>query len=171
LYQIGELIIYGGDGVCRVEAIGPLNMRGAQKGQDYYTLAPLYRTGTIFTPVDTTVYMRPVITREEAEELIAQIPEVEAEIYENSNPRLLAEHYQTFLKSYDCTQLVRLIRAIYAKGRRAVSRGRRLGLVDERCMKQAEEMLHGELAVALDIPVEQVQDYINQSLQMHQSAV
>jgi RNA polymerase-interacting CarD/CdnL/TRCF family regulator len=38
-------------------------------------------------------------------------------------------------------------------------------------MKQAEEMLHGELAVALDIPVEQVQDYINQSLQMHQSAV
>ena len=71
MYQVGALIVYGAEGVCRVESVGPLEMRGAQKGTSYYTLAPLFRAGKIFTPVDTTVYTRPVMTREEAEALIA----------------------------------------------------------------------------------------------------
>ena len=156
MYQVGELVVYGAEGVCRVAAIGPLEMRGAQKGTDYYTLTPLYGAGKIFIPVDTNVSIRPVMTREEAEELIDRIPEIPEEIYENNNLRLLNEHYQALLKSYDCVDLVRLIRAIYAKGRR----GRRLGQVDERTFKKAEEMLHGELAAALDIPPDQVKDYI-----------
>jgi CarD family transcriptional regulator len=164
LYQIGQLIVYGGEGVCRVTAIGPLKMRGVPKDTNYYTLMPLYRSGTVFAPVDTTVYTRPVITREEAENLIATIPEVPAEVYETTNPRLLAEHYQEYLKNYDCGQLVRLLRSIGEKSRRAYIHGRRLGLVDERCMKQAEELLNGELAVALDIPVDDVRGYVLRSL-------
>lgn len=160
MYQIGEQIVYGGEGVCQVVAIGPLDMRGAQKGTEYYTLSPLYRDGKIFVPVDTTVYTRPVMTREEAEALIDRIPEIPEEIFENSNPRVLNEHYQAYLKSYDCEDLVRLIRAVYAKGRSAAERGRHLGQVDERSMKRAEEMLHGELAAAFRIPVGEVKDYI-----------
>lgn len=165
MYQIGELIVYGAEGVCRVESVGPLEMRGAQKGVEYYTLSPLYREGKIFTPVDTTVYTRPVMTKEEARELIALMPTIPEEVYENSNPRLLNEHYQVFLKSYDCVELVRLIRAIYAKGRGVAERGRHLGQVDERSMKRAEEMLHGELAAALDMPVENVKDYICKAME------
>ena len=165
MYQVGELIIYGPEGVCRVAEIGPLNMRGAQKGLDYYTLSPVYRDGKIFTPVDTTVYTRPVMTREEAETLIDRIPDIPEEIYENSNPRLLNEHYQAYLKSYDCMDLLRLIRAIYAKGRSAEGKGRHLGQVDERTIKRAMEMLHGELAVALDIPVDGVKDYITRRIE------
>lgn len=163
MYEIGDLIVYGSEGVCRVEAIGPLDMRGAQKEVDYYTLSPLYREGRIFTPVDTDVYTRPVMTREAADDLIARIPDFPEEIYENSNPRLLNEHYQSFLKSYDCEDLVRLIRAIYAKGRSAADKGRHLGQVDERSMKRAEEMLHGELAAALGIPMEDVRGHITRS--------
>ena len=160
MYQIGTLIVYGGEGVCRVEAIGPLEMSGVQKGREYYTLAPLYRSGTIFAPVDTSVYTRPIMTREQADALIDQIPEIPAEVYENSNPRLLNEHYQALLKSYDCVDLICLIRAVYQKGRKAEQRGKHLGQVDERNVKRAEEMLHGELAAALDIPVDDVKDYI-----------
>lgn len=170
MYQIGELIVYGSEGVCRVESIGPLDMRGAQKGIDYYTLSPLYREGKIFTPVDTTVYTRPVMTKEEARALIAMMPSIPEEIYENSNPRLLNEHYQVFIKSYDCVELVKLIRAIYAKGRDVAERGRHLGQVDERSMKRAEEMLHGELAAALDMPVENVKAYICQAMESVETA-
>ena len=69
MYQIGTLIVYGGEGVCRVKAIGPLEMSGVQKGREYYTLAPLYRSGTIFAPVDTSVYTSPIMTREQADAL------------------------------------------------------------------------------------------------------
>lgn len=165
MYQLGTLIVYGGEGVCRVESIGPLEMRGAQKGVDYYTLSPLYRDGKIFTPVDTPVYTRPIMTREEADALIAQIPDIPAEVYENSNPRLLNEHYQIYLKSYNCVDLVRLIRAIYAKGRNIAEKGRKLGQVDERNRKRAEEMLHGELAAALEIPLDEIKDYICQRVE------
>lgn len=160
MYQIGELIVYGAEGVCRVEAVGPLDMHGAQRGVEYYTLSPLYRDGKIFTPVDTKVFIRPVMSREEAQELIARIPDIPEEIYENSNPRLLKEHYQTYLKNYDCEDLLRLIRAVYAKERSVAEKGRHLGQVDERSKRRAEEMLHGELAAALGLPVDEVPDYI-----------
>ena len=165
MYQIGELIVYGGEGVCRVEAVGPLDMRGAKKDVAYYTLVPMYRGGKIFAPVDGPVFTRPVMTREEAEDFVAHIPEVPVEVYENSNPRLLTEHYQTYLKSYNCTDLVCLIRAVYAKEQTVAEKGRHLGQVDERSMKRAKEMLHGELAVALDIPVDEVEDYITKTLE------
>ena len=31
MYQVGQWIIYGGEGACQVEAIGPLAMRGANR--------------------------------------------------------------------------------------------------------------------------------------------
>ena len=160
MYQVGDLIVYGPEGVCRVAAIGPLDMRGARKDTVYYTLTPVYREGKVFAPADAAVYSRPIMTGEEANALIDRIPEIPGEVYENSNPRLLNEHYQAYLKSYDCEDLVRLIRAIHAKGRSAADKGRHLGQVDERAMKRAEVMLHGELAAALGMEMDQVKDYI-----------
>lgn len=40
------------------------------------------------------------------------------------------------------------------------SQNRRLGMVDERFMKQAERLLYGEFSVALDLPYDEVQPYI-----------
>ena len=40
--------------------------------------------------------------------------------------------------------------SIHAKRRQAESQNRRLGMVDERYLKQAEQLLFGELAAALD---------------------
>ena len=50
---------------------------------------------------------------------------------------------------------------VYRKKQEAAVSRRRLGQTDERFMKRAEELLFGELAVALDIPVGQVADYIS----------
>ena len=84
MYEIGQLIVYGNEGVCRVEEIGTPKISGVDKHRDYYTLAPIYREGKVFTPVDSKVFMRPVISREEALALIDRIPEMTAEVYENS---------------------------------------------------------------------------------------
>lgn len=165
MYQVGERIIYGSTGVCEIEAIGPLDMSGAKKEKDYYTLAPIYQKGRIFAPTDTAVFTRPVLTKEEALELIDQIPDIEQDVYENRNPRLLNEHYQIYLKSGDCMDLVRVVRAIYAKGKQVEKHGRRLSQVDENCMKRAEELLHNELASALGIRPDEVRDFITKRLE------
>lgn len=164
MYQKGELIIYGGEGVCRVEGIGPITLSGKQTEKVYYTLSPLFREGTVYTPVDTTVFMRPIISKEEAHTLIKQIPSIQADIYENRNLRFLNEHYQSYLQSHDCADLVQLIKAVYAKKQSAVEKGKKIGQTDARYMKRAEDMLHSELAVALGIDREQVVEYIDETI-------
>ncbi len=164
MYQIGELIIYGTEGVCRVDAVGPLKLRGGRKDVSYYTLSPLYQSGQIYAPVDTKVSNRPVMSRSEAQALIERIPDTPIEIYENNNPRLLGEHYQLYLNSSDSMDLVRLLRAIYAKGRKAAEHGRKLSQVDVRSKDRAEKLLHGELAASLEIPLDSVKDYITKTI-------
>lgn len=165
MYEIGQYIIYGCEGVCRVEEIGPVEIKGAQKGVDYYTLCSVYQHGKIYVPVDSQAYSRPIMTRQEAQALIEDIPNIPYEIFENNNPRLLGEHYQSYLKSNDCRELLKVIRAIHAKRIAVAEKGRRLGQVDERSYKQAEDKLHGELAVSLDIPVNDVRQFIIEALE------
>lgn len=165
MYQVGQYIVYGFEGVCRVEAIGPVDIKGARQDVDYYTLTTVYQNGKLYIPVDSGAYSRPIISREEAMQLIADIPNVPADIIEINNVRLLTERYQASLKSNDCREWVKLIRSIHTKGLKAAEKGRRLGQVDERCRKQAEEKLHAELAIALDIPVKEVRDYIIKALE------
>ena len=71
MFAAGDLVVYGGEGVCRVERVGPSGMTYDDGSRLYYHLTPLYRSGTVLTPVDTGILMRPVITREAALALIA----------------------------------------------------------------------------------------------------
>ena len=76
MFQAGDLVVYGTTGVCRVESIDQPNMTGADRNKKYYRLKPFYQDGVIYTPVDNTkVSIRPVITREEAEELVKVVCE------------------------------------------------------------------------------------------------
>ena len=165
MYQAGDLIVYGSEGACRVEATGPIDISGANKQKHYYTIQPLYREGKIFVPVDTGVFMRPVITRQEADALIRRIPDIEGKVYENRNLRMLNEHYQSLLQSHNCEDMLQLIKAVYTKQKENLAMGKKPGLVDERYMKRAEDILYGELAVALDIPKDSVLDYITNILE------
>lgn len=165
MYRPGDLIIYSGEGVCRVECVGSLDLSGANKNKLYYTIQPIYREGKIFIPVDTTVFMRPVISRQQADELIRRIPDIEGEVYENRDLRMLNEHYQSLLQSHNCENMLQLIKAVYTKQKENLAAGKKPGLVDERYMKRAEDILYGELAVALDIPKDSVLDYITNILE------
>ena len=160
MYQIGDLIVYGNTGVCRVEAVETPRHRPGEAERQYYLLRPLYQDGTIRIPVDTKVFMRPVISREEAEKLIDAIPGMNAEVYHERNFTQLAAHYQEALGSHECSDLIELVMSIYAKKQDAESKKRKFGQVDARFMKRAESLLYGEFSVALGIPFDDVQGYI-----------
>ena len=81
MFAVGDLVVYGGEGVCRVESIGPSGLRYDGGDKTYYHLAPLYRSGTVMTPVDTAVMMRPIISRDRAMELIAAFEKSPRGIY------------------------------------------------------------------------------------------
>jgi len=164
MFNIGDLIIYGNEGVCRVEAVGKPDNPGANRDKMYYTLAPVYQRGKILTPVDTGVFIRPVITRGEALKIIEGIPFVHAEIFNERNLKSLTDHYRVKIQSNDCIELVKTIKSINMKRSAAVKCGKKLGVIDERFLKRAENMLYGELAVVLETTPEGIRDALSDRL-------
>lgn len=153
MFQPGDLIVYGRTGVCRVERIEK------EKGQEYYVLSPLYQNCSIMTPVNGKVFMRPILTKEEAEGLVELIPAMTAEP-EGRVLRELTEHYQASIATHDVKDLIELTMSVYAKKQQVQRNKKKFGAVDERFVKEGEELLFGELAAALGIPVKEVPQYI-----------
>ena len=165
MFQENDLIVYGSTGVCRVKAIGALNnISAAKKDRLYYTLEPVYDKGTIYIPVDTKVFMRAVISREEADNLISRIPQIRENNYEGQNLRLLSDQYEASLHTHNCEDLVQLIRTVYMRNKKAVQNGKKPAQTDERYMKRDKALLHGELAAALKIDYNDVERYIENRL-------
>lgn len=161
MFQPGELVVYGATGVCRVEKIAGLDQPGGDRNRRYYLLRPLWQDGVIYAPVDSEkVPMRPVISREEAEALIDRMPGIQAAACRGATAQALAQQYQTAVRDGGHQALIEMMKAIHHKRGLAESRKRRLGMIDERYMKQAERMLYGELATALEIGFDEVEPYI-----------
>lgn len=161
MYQVGELVLYGNTGVCKITEISSKELPGTNATQLYYTMKPLHQECMIFTPVDNKkVFMRPVISKHEAERLIDTIPGMETQIYHSSVMSELTQHYEASFQTHDCADLIVLTMSIYAKKRSMEEQKRRFGAVDERFMKRAEELLFSELAAALGIARDDVPGYI-----------
>lgn len=159
MFSVGEKIIYGENGVCTVEKIGSLPMDGAGDRM-YYHLTPLIGSGTYFTPVDSAAYMRPVMTRSEAEAFIATIPGIEPAICSDTRFNHVDAFYKELFKLHSCEALVSVIKGLYSRMADRKTKSSRA----EATMKRAKDILHGELAVALDIDISEVESYIAQSV-------
>ena len=165
MFDVGSLLIYDTTGVCKVLEIGvPSGLPVANKDRMYYKLAPVFGSGTIYIPVDTKVFMRQVITHEEAEALIRKIPEIREDICETHNQKVLEDHYKASLMTHDCEDLVQLIKTVYAKKKHLEKSGKKTGKTDQTYMKRAKQLLHEELSVALGIPVAEVEEYITKCI-------
>ena len=159
MFSVGEKIIYGENGVCTVSEIGKLPMDG-EGGKVYYHLKPLVGSGTYFTPVDSNAYMRPVMSREEAEAFIATIPGIEPAICSDTRFNHVDAFYKDLFKLHSCEALVSVIKGLRSRMADRKTKSSRA----EATMKRAKDILHGELSVALGIEIGEVEDYIAQSV-------
>ncbi len=165
MYQVGEWIFYGNIGACQVTEISERKIPGMDKPVLYYTLLPLNSSCSISTPaVNGKVFTRPLISKEEALALIDTIPTIDAAAYHTPVLRQLSQHYEAALSSHDCLSLIKMTMSIHAKREAAEHQKKKLGAVDEKFMKKAEDLLFGELAVVLDIRKEEVPAYIEKRI-------
>lgn len=160
MYKIGDFVVHGTNGVCRVEQIGTLEDMGCPKGKLYYTLHPVYsEQSRIFTAVDNTkVVIRPVLTGKEARELIEEIPDIDYLWITDEKRR--ENEYREALRKCDCRELVRIIKTIYLHRKKRLEAGKKVTSVDDRYFHMAEDSLYGELAFPLQMDKEEVKQYI-----------
>ena len=162
MYQIGDLVVYGSTGVCRVDGFS--NPDG-NSDKLYYRLSPFYQSGVVHIPASMEqTALRQIMTADAAKELLSQISAIPVEIFRERTIQQLSQRYQAILRSGDSLQLLSLILSVQEKRRQAEAQKRRLGMVDERYGRQAEKILFGELAVALDISMDDVSRLISDRL-------
>ena len=156
MFKVGDKIVYAENGVCTVEKIEPLNVAGTNKDKLYYQLSPLIGSSTLFVPVDAGVHMRHVMTRDEAEALIDAIPGIEPAICNDSRFNHVDAFYRELFKQHTCETLVSIMKGLRARLAGKKNRSSRA----EATMRRARDILLGELAVALDMDVDDVEGYI-----------
>ena len=164
MYKVGDFILYSNEGVCRVESIDKLDVEGIDNDKLYYNLNPVCTMGNIYVPVDTKLFIRPVIDYEEAQRIIRLIPSFDMHPVAHQSRKMLEEQYKSYIQSHDCIDLIRLLKLIHRKGIETAKERKKLGAIDERFRRKAEELLFGELSVALDIPKDEVRGYIESQI-------
>lgn len=167
MYSIGDLLVYGGsDGICKVADIAGFDFQGTGESRLYYVLKPLHQECVIYNPVDnTSVPMRPVIPHDEAERLIDRIPDMDLSDVESTasgfqEAKQVAQHYDAILKSRDCESLIKLTMSIHEKKQLMAKQKRDIRHIESAALKSAEKALFEEFSIALGIPSDQVQKYI-----------
>lgn len=149
MFRVGEMIVYGKHGVCKVVARGKLDMPMIDKSKEYYTLLPCKeKAAVVYAPVENNkTIMRYVLTPEAVNNLLKEVPALEEIRVENERER--ENCYKETLSSCDCRELIRILKTLYLRKQSRLENGKKITAVDERYFHLAEEQLYGELSFVL----------------------
>lgn len=152
MYKIGDLVVYKRD-VCRIIEYKEKYF----KDKDYYSLNPIYdKSLKIDVPIDSTL-LRDVISKEKAEDIINSIPYVDVI---DVNDKMIESEYKRLITEGGYEGLVSVIKTTYLRNNDRLNSKRKISEKDENYFNTAEKILYGELAVALDMSIEDIKDYV-----------
>ncbi len=158
MFDVGDYIVYGHNGICQVVDITHPDVSGADTHRLYYVLVPeKTKDGKLFCPADNDkIVLRKVISAEEAKEIMQEAKDIEP--MSITNERMKDDSYKQVLKNPDLRQWVQFIKALLLRKKEREESGKKITATDERYLKIAEEGLCSELAIATG----QDKDYIRQ---------
>ena len=160
MFQAGEYVVYSSLGVCEVLGITASSLRPEEEQKQYYRLVPVNGSGEIMVPVDTPVFIRRILSGDEANDLIDSIPAMQVQPFHARGLQELKQHYNQALSSRDPAELLRLILSIRMKKQERLRQNQRIGIIDENCQKRAMNLLYGEFSLSLGIPFGDVDEYV-----------
>lgn len=159
MYSIGEYIVHPGQGVCRVEGV-------IEEPMAVYQLLPIGQRHPmrISYPVKSADKLRPILTRDEAVELIEQYPSMQLDEYTGRSNALEEEHFKREIRQGTCADSMRIVKTFRARIAETRARNKKPPVVYERILKQASQRSLEELSVALEMSVDDVRLLCEQRL-------
>lgn len=163
MFEVDDSVIYSNHGVCKVVKIGTLSMNQADAEKLYYTLSPVYQKDSVFyVPVENTAVVRPVLSADAVEQLIHDLPSIEAcEIKDEKNRETV---FKERILSSDPYQIASVLKTLWRRREKRKKISKPLAQLDERYLTQAQSQLFEEFAYVLRIAIDEVPDYIDGKL-------
>ena len=165
MYQIGDCVVYGVHGVCRV--IGMEKQLVNRKRSLYMVLQPLAQTESRFyLPTENPTAMaklKTVMTKEALVELLASDQVRQEEWIPDENRR--KQYYRELIGSGDRVSLMRMITNLYRYKQTQLDAGRKFHQSDENFLNDAQKLLNAEFALVFDLNPREVNDFIRRELE------
>ena len=164
MFEIGEHIVYGTSGICRVEEICP-SPYDKNDTRTFYLLIPLHNpmSSTIYTPVDNDrVPMRRLMTREEIEALIAAIPHIE--LLQVPIEKQRREIYRTTIGALRPEGYVSVMKTVSRRREELTAARKHFPVSDMEYGRLAKHLLYSECAHVLGMSEEGMESYIADKL-------
>lgn len=160
MFQVGNQVVYGVHGVCRILDI-EIKCVDRQK-VPYFVLEPLDQPGARFyIPTQkpaALAKLSPLLTRQELDTLLSEAFRQEDPWIEDENKRKL--YYRDLIGSGDRKALVAMVHALHQHKQQQIASGKKFHLCDENFLRDAEKLLSSEFSLVLQIPAEQLPEYI-----------
>ena len=165
-FEIGQNVIYGTNGLCRVEDIKEMSFITGETKKAYYILEPLRtKASTIFVPLKNEKLvskMRSVMTKTEIDALLLGMPD--KEIIWESDRRTRADLFHDIITKGVTEELLLLIRCIYMKKKELEALNKNISMTDSKSLEFAEKMVEEEFSYALGIKPAEVGNYIRKNI-------
>ena len=165
MFHAGQKVLYGAHGVCCITAVEIRNL-GKEK-KEYYCLELVEQPGTMFyVPTGNPAAvrkMRPLLSRDEFEALVAAQKDREWVWIEDENQR--KQCYRELITQNDRGELIAAVGGLYRHKRQLEETGRKFHLCDEAFLRDATRLLSGEFALVLGIPRSEVAQYMKDQLE------
>lgn len=162
----GQSVIYGANGVCKVDGVREMQLPYDDEAQSYYVLKPESKPGsTIYVPLGNeklVARMRPLLDKSALDEVLQRVKGREMPWEEDRNTRHQA--FNALMARRDQEEMLLMIRCIYARRRTLAKSGKRLPTVDDDILHNCERLLNQEFSLCLQIPTEEVGEYIRAAL-------
>lgn len=164
MFEIGNLVMYGIHGVCRIvdREVRTID----RKKMEYLVLEPVYQNSSrFFVPTanpNAMAKLRAMLSREELDSLLLS-PAVRENCWiDDENAR--KQCYRELINAGDRVALLRMLHGLYAHRRNQEAAGRKFHLCDENFLRDAQRLIETEFSVVLGIPAEAVRDYVLEKL-------
>ena len=164
MFQVGEHVLYGIHGVCRITATEERTVD--RKRVSYLVLEPLEQAGARYLiPTHNEAALsklRPVMSRQQLEQLLSS-DEVRFNVWiEDENLR--KQRYRELISSGDRLALLQMICSLHNHKKAQSEAGRKFHLCDENFLRDAERLLNEEFSLVLGIEQNLVSAYVCNAL-------
>ncbi len=148
MFQAGDYVVCGDNGLCRIEQIGVPDFDTFERNKAYYFLRSEEDGSRIYVPINTHMPLRAPITQQEAEALLSSLPDLQVNPPSCRDRKALQRYYQELMHLHTCEALAISVKSIYS---RHIKTPGRMSGTEEAILRKAEHQLCSELAAALSI--------------------
>lgn len=161
MFAVNDVVVY------RKEVFRIVDKRkNAVKKEDFFVLEPYIENDSLTTCLQIPAanragLLRAISTKQQIMDLIQLIPEVALIDGDSKN---IESEYKVLMKRGTLEDLVSVMKTAYFRKQERMMQNKKSGVVDDAYFEQAERYLLEEVAVVMDLEVDEARVYINKEV-------